>query len=145
MELRFLPHKEEVGRQHHYNTILFFQVMQYVKLQYLVVNLQPRRRERCNRRHVNIASLTASKKSTRHTLAFLLFNQSCIVRKTKSHPDNEHRKWQHAIPLRRCKQPIYRRRPRLPPLRRVLSVGTGVTSSMRPIFMPARARARRAA
>jgi len=31
--------------------------------------------------------------------------------------------------------------PLLPPFLRVLSVGTGVTSSMRPIFMPERARA----
>ena len=37
-----------------------------------------------------------------------------------------------------------RRRPRRPPLRRVESEGVGVTSSIRPIFMPARARARRA-
>ena len=40
--------------------------------------------------------------------------------------------------------PIYKRLPRLEPLRRVLSVGIGVTSSILPIFNPARARARRA-
>ena len=38
----------------------------------------------------------------------------------------------------------YRRRPRRPLFRRVLSVGVGVTSSIRPILMPERARARRA-
>ena len=38
----------------------------------------------------------------------------------------------------------YRRRPRRPLFRRVLSVGVGVTSSMRPILMPERARARSA-
>lgn len=38
----------------------------------------------------------------------------------------------------------YKRRPRRPPLRRVLSVGMGVTSSMRPMRIPERARARRA-
>ena len=38
----------------------------------------------------------------------------------------------------------HRRRPRRPPFLRVLSDGVGVTSSMRPIFMPERARARRA-
>ena len=41
-------------------------------------------------------------------------------------------------------QEIYKRRPRRPPFLRVLSEGIGVTSSMRPIFMPERARARRA-
>lgn len=39
----------------------------------------------------------------------------------------------------------YKRRPRRPPLRRVVSVGIGVTSSIRPIFIPERARARSAA
>lgn len=39
----------------------------------------------------------------------------------------------------------YRRRPRRPPFRRVVSVGIGVTSSMRPIFIPERASARSAA
>lgn len=39
---------------------------------------------------------------------------------------------------------VYRRRPRRPPLRRVESEGVGVTSSIRPIFMPERAKARRA-
>ncbi len=38
----------------------------------------------------------------------------------------------------------HRRRPRRPPFLRVLSEGVGVTSSIRPIFMPERARARRA-
>ena len=38
----------------------------------------------------------------------------------------------------------YRRRPRRPPFLLVESEGVGVTSSMRPIFMPERARARRA-
>lgn len=38
----------------------------------------------------------------------------------------------------------YRRRPRRPPFRRVESDGIGVTSSMRPIFIDERARARRA-
>merc|ERR1719478_503216 len=38
----------------------------------------------------------------------------------------------------------YRRRPRRPPFLLVLSEGVGVTSSIRPIFMPARASARRA-
>ena len=38
----------------------------------------------------------------------------------------------------------YRRRPRRPLFRRGLSVGGGVTSSMRPILMPERARARSA-
>merc|ERR1712175_9305 len=37
-----------------------------------------------------------------------------------------------------------RRRPRRPPFLRVLSVGTGVTSSILPIFMPERAKARNA-
>lgn len=37
-----------------------------------------------------------------------------------------------------------RRRPRRPPFLRVESEGVGVTSSIRPIFMPERARARRA-
>ena len=40
---------------------------------------------------------------------------------------------------------FYKRRPRRPPFLRVVSVGIGVTSSMRPMRMPARARARRAA
>lgn len=39
---------------------------------------------------------------------------------------------------------IYRRRPRRPPFLRVESDGMGVTSSMRPIFMDERAKARRA-
>lgn len=39
---------------------------------------------------------------------------------------------------------LYRRRPRRPPLRRVESDGVGVTSSILPIFIPERARARRA-
>merc|ERR1711973_506969 len=38
----------------------------------------------------------------------------------------------------------YRRLPRRPPFLRVQSEGIGVTSSMRPIFIPARARARNA-
>lgn len=38
----------------------------------------------------------------------------------------------------------HRRRPRRPPFRRVESEGVGVTSSIRPIFMPERASARRA-
>ena len=38
----------------------------------------------------------------------------------------------------------HKRRPRRPPFLRVLSVGTGVTSSMRPIFKPERESARRA-
>merc|ERR1712080_310861 len=38
----------------------------------------------------------------------------------------------------------HRRRPRRPPFLRVESEGVGVTSSIRPIFMPERARARRA-
>jgi hypothetical protein len=37
-----------------------------------------------------------------------------------------------------------RRRPRRPPFLRVVSVGIGVTSSIRPIFIPARAKARSA-
>jgi len=37
-----------------------------------------------------------------------------------------------------------RRRPLLPPLRRVESDGVGVTSSILPIFIPERAKARRA-
>lgn len=36
---------------------------------------------------------------------------------------------------------VYSLRPRLPPFLRVESEGTGVTSSMRPIFIPERARA----
>ena len=40
--------------------------------------------------------------------------------------------------------PAHRRRPLLPPLRRVESEGVGVTSSILPIFIPERARARRA-
>lgn len=36
---------------------------------------------------------------------------------------------------------FYSLRPRLPPFLRVESEGTGVTSSMRPIFIPERARA----
>jgi hypothetical protein len=43
-----------------------------------------------------------------------------------------------------CFQAAYRRRPRRPDFRRVESVGMGVTSSMRPILSPERARARRA-
>jgi hypothetical protein len=39
---------------------------------------------------------------------------------------------------------VYKRRPRRPPFLLVESDGVGVTSSMRPIFMPERARARRA-
>lgn len=39
---------------------------------------------------------------------------------------------------------LYRRRPRRPPFRRVESDGIGVTSSMRPIFIDERARARSA-
>lgn len=39
---------------------------------------------------------------------------------------------------------IYKRRPRRPPLRLVLSDGIGVTSSILPIFIPDRARALRA-
>jgi len=39
---------------------------------------------------------------------------------------------------------LYRRRPRRPPLRRELSVGMGVTSSMRPILSPLRDSARSA-
>ncbi len=38
----------------------------------------------------------------------------------------------------------HRRRPRRPPLRLVLSDGVGVTSSILPIFIPERAKARRA-
>lgn len=38
----------------------------------------------------------------------------------------------------------YNRRPRRPPFLRVESEGTGVTSSIRPILIPARAKARRA-
>ena len=38
----------------------------------------------------------------------------------------------------------HRRRPRRPPFLRVESEGVGVTSSIRPIFMPERARARSA-
>lgn len=38
----------------------------------------------------------------------------------------------------------HRRRPLLPPLRRVESEGVGVTSSILPIFIPERARARKA-
>jgi len=41
-------------------------------------------------------------------------------------------------------QLAYNLRPRLPPFLLVESVGTGVVSSMRPIFMPARASALRA-
>ena len=44
----------------------------------------------------------------------------------------------------RCVKEIYKRRPRRPPFLRVESVGMGVTSSMRPILMPERAKARRA-
>jgi len=45
-----------------------------------------------------------------------------------------------------CEVPaVYRRRPRRPPFLLVESVGQGVTSSIRPIRMPALARARRAA
>lgn len=40
--------------------------------------------------------------------------------------------------------PSHRRRPRRPPLRRVESDGVGVTSSILPIFMPERAKARSA-
>jgi len=39
---------------------------------------------------------------------------------------------------------IYKRRPRLPPFRRVESEGIGVTSSIRPIFMFERAKALKA-
>lgn len=39
---------------------------------------------------------------------------------------------------------FYKRRPRRPPFLRVESEGIGVTSSIRPIFIPARAKARRA-
>jgi len=46
---------------------------------------------------------------------------------------------QHASPG------AHKRLPRLPPFLRVLSCGMGVTSSIRPIFMPARASARNAA
>lgn len=46
----------------------------------------------------------------------------------------------HSLPILLA----YSRRPRRPPFLRVESVGTGVVSSMRPIFMPARASARRA-
>lgn len=44
-------------------------------------------------------------------------------------------------PIERVAQ---RRRPRRPPFLRVESDGVGVTSSIRPIFMPERAKARRA-
>ena len=42
------------------------------------------------------------------------------------------------------KFPAHRRRPLLPPFRRVESDGVGVTSSILPIFIPERARARKA-
>ena len=42
------------------------------------------------------------------------------------------------------RSPVHRRRPRRPPFLRVLSEGMGVTSSIRPIFIPERARALRA-
>jgi len=45
------------------------------------------------------------------------------------------------LPARRL---LYNRLPRRPPFRLVESVGIGVTSSIRPILMPARASARRA-
>lgn len=57
--------------------------------------------------------------------------------KPKREP-NSSQKGNHHTPINQ------RRRPRRPPLRRVESEGVGVTSSIRPIFMPARARARRA-
>lgn len=51
---------------------------------------------------------------------------------------------QHCPPESAAASAAYNRRPRRPPFRRVESVGMGVTSSMRPILMPARAMARRA-
>ena len=39
------------------------------------------------------------------------------------------------------RSPVHRRRPRQPPFLRVLSEGMGVTSSIRPIFIPEQARA----
>ena len=45
---------------------------------------------------------------------------------------------------RPCGGFFYKRRPRRPPFLRVESEGIGVTSSIRPIFIPARAKARRA-
>ena len=42
------------------------------------------------------------------------------------------------------RSPVHRRRPQRPPFLRVLSEGMGVTSSIRPIFIPERARALRA-
>lgn len=42
---------------------------------------------------------------------------------------------------RNLRSPVHRRRPRRPPFLRVLSEGMGVTSSIRPIFIPERARA----
>lgn len=55
------------------------------------------------------------------------------------HPENVRK-----LKVKKHSTHTHRRRPRRPPLRRVESVGMGVTSSMRPILMPARARARSA-
>lgn len=61
----------------------------------------------------------------------------------KIHPDDSYMKAHGSILMNTIKM-TYKRRPRRPPLRRVQSVGMGVTSSIRPMRIPARARARRA-
>jgi len=55
--------------------------------------------------------------------------------------DERRRKKQDRVAIH---PPFYNRRPRRPPFLRVESVGTGVVSSIRPIFMPDRANARNA-
>jgi hypothetical protein len=54
----------------------------------------------------------------------------------------DHDRSEQASP--RTQERAQRRRPRRPPFLRVESDGVGVTSSILPIFIPARAKARRA-
>lgn len=73
-----------------------------------------------------------------HVIAFLYVDSWVTLLHDNIHAARQHSPNSTNIPR------AYNRRPRRPPFRRVESVGTGVTSSMRPIFKPERARARRA-
>lgn len=72
-------------------------------------------------------SLRTSPENPGKAVLLVIFKYPCPIRTNKPN-----------LPL------SHRRRPLLPPLRRVESEGVGVTSSILPIFIPERARARRA-
>ena len=90
-------------------------------------------------RHNSEEKQTIKKKNI-CSLTILLTKRNSVINNYSTRKQNKFTKKD----MSQLNNKSYKRRPRRPPLARVLSVGTGVESSIRPIFNPERANERRA-